>query len=123
MKNLELLAIKVANLDLNDQLEKKVQAILSGLDPRDIATVLVRAAAIARDRAAAMTLHHQNKVIPYAAIARLVDHIMKSEVAIGPIHILNSACEVQEWLDANLMTVWSQETLAALEEAGKHDAA
>ena len=57
---------------------------------------------------------------PYAAIDRLVDFIVGTQAddwrecedrlgrAGNRNHILNSAVEVQIWLDANLMTVWGQ---------------
>ena len=68
-----------------------------------------------------------NDAPPYVAIARLVDHVVRTmatdwsekEERLGPIanndHILSEAWAVQAWLDANLMTVWSQETLDKLE--------
>jgi hypothetical protein len=54
-------------------------------------------------------------VPPLAEINKLVDWILSREDGLGPIrnkdHIVNAAWVVQEWLDINLMTAWSQETI------------
>jgi hypothetical protein len=62
---------------------------------------------------------------PYAAIHRLVEHVIKIEIKRAERqeqtearadqhsrdHILNSALEVQTWLDVLEMTPWSQDTI------------
>jgi hypothetical protein len=73
-----------------------------------------------------------NTAPPYAAIEKLVNHVLMNEhtvdhwqaceIAKGPIlnkdHIVNPANEVLEWLDANLMTTRSQDLLDQLEGRG-----
>jgi hypothetical protein len=71
----------------------------------------------------------EESIPPYAAINRLVEHVLLNEPQIdhwraceeayGPSknkdHIVNAAWEVQCWLDANLMTWWSLCMLAEIE--------
>jgi len=68
-------------------------------------------------------MSNNDRCPPYAAIARLVDHVCKTEsedfnrrmLELGPIgnrdHILHAAHEVQDWLDLLLMTQWAQDTM------------
>jgi hypothetical protein len=64
-------------------------------------------------------------VPPFAKIHRLVEYVLKHEGADlsertaetggSPDHIAMCAFDVQSWLDANLMTEWSQEMMAGIE--------